>query len=160
MNNKRLIMINGAADFNRTLVCNELKRTLPRCVFLDADWCWDAYPFVVTAETKAMVQDNIAHLLSNFVACSEYENILFSWVLNDYDSIGDSIDAVRGEYSLHKFSLISPESDEHEEGEGHICPGAAAAAAAQALLPDSTLIDMSGKTPKDAAKEIRAALLG
>ena len=38
--------------------------------------------------------------------------------------------------------------------------GCGIAAACFRLLPDSTLIDMSGKAPKDAAKEIRAALLG
>lgn len=37
-----------------------LQARLPRCVYLDGDWCWDARPFVVTEETKAMVLRNIA----------------------------------------------------------------------------------------------------
>ena len=39
----------------KTTVCQELKKLLPPCAFLDGDWCWDMEPFLVTEETKAMV---------------------------------------------------------------------------------------------------------
>jgi len=41
------------------------------------------HPFVVTDETKAMVNSNIAHLLNGFLACSEFENVIFCWVLHE-----------------------------------------------------------------------------
>ena len=67
----------------KTTVCQILKRRLDHAVLLDGDWCWDADPFVVTEETKAMVLDNICHVLGNLLACSAYRNVLFCWVLHE-----------------------------------------------------------------------------
>lgn len=80
---KRLILIGGPMGVGKTAVCRELQRLLPENVFLDGDWCWDAVPFRVTEETKAMVMENIAFLLNQFLRCSAYENILFCWVLHE-----------------------------------------------------------------------------
>lgn len=55
---------------------------MDRCVFLDGDWCWDARPFQVTEETKAMVMENIAFLLNQFLRCGAYDQVLFCWVLH------------------------------------------------------------------------------
>ena len=66
----------------KTTVGQELKRRLDKSVFLDGDWCWDAHPFQVTGETKAMVMDNICHLLNNFLHCGAYEKVIFSWVMD------------------------------------------------------------------------------
>lgn len=79
---KTLYLIGGPMGVGKTTACKALKQLLPRAVMLDGDWCWDADPFVVTAETKAMVEDNICHLLNNFLACSAYENIIFCWVMD------------------------------------------------------------------------------
>ncbi len=65
---KRLLLIGGTMGVGKTAASQELKRLLPRAVFLDGDWCWDADPFVVTDETKAMVLDNIAYLFKQFLA--------------------------------------------------------------------------------------------
>jgi len=86
---KRLILIGGTMGVGKTTLCRELQKRLPRNVFLDGDWCWDAVPFTVTDETKAMVLDNIAHLLRNFLACSAYENVLFCWVLHEQEIIDE-----------------------------------------------------------------------
>ena len=51
------------------------------------DWCWDASPFQVTDETKAMVTNNICYLLNNFLKCSAYENIIFCWVMHEQSII-------------------------------------------------------------------------
>ena len=67
---KRLYLIGGTMGVGKTTVCQNLKRLLPNAVFLDGDWCWDADPFQVTDETKAMVLDNICHLLNNFIRCT------------------------------------------------------------------------------------------
>ena len=80
---KKLILIGGPMGVGKTAVCRELQRLLPENVFLDGDWCWDATPFRVTDETKAMVMENIAFLLNQFLRCSAYENVLFCWVLHE-----------------------------------------------------------------------------
>lgn len=91
----------------KTATCRELMKMLERCVFLDGDWCWMMDPFVVTEETKKMVQDNIAYLLRNFLSCSAYENILFCWVMQDEEIINDILTALAGsEFKLYKFTLM------------------------------------------------------
>lgn len=79
---KTLYMIGGPMGVGKTAVSRELQRRLDRCVFLDGDWCWDSDPFQVTEETKTMVTENIAFLLSQFLRCSAYEHIVFCWVLH------------------------------------------------------------------------------
>ena len=79
---KRLYLIGGPMGVGKTAVCRELQRRLDRSVFLDGDWCWDASPFQVTEETKAMVMENICFLLNNFLRCSAYDHVIFCWVLH------------------------------------------------------------------------------
>ena len=64
---KTLYLIGGTMGVGKTAVSQQLKIDLPNSVFLDGDWCWDANPFQVTEETKAMVTDNICFLLNNFL---------------------------------------------------------------------------------------------
>ena len=87
---KTLYLIGGTMGVGKTTVCRELKNQLHRSVFLDGDWCWDMNPFVVTEETKAMVLDNITALLGNFLRCSAYDHVIFSWVMHQ-QSIVDTI---------------------------------------------------------------------
>ena len=96
----------------KTEVCEILKRKLDRAVFLDGDWCWDADPFIVNNETKRMVEDNICYLLNNFIRCSEYENIIFCWVMHE-QSIIDGICSrlVLSECEVKKISLICSQKD-------------------------------------------------
>lgn len=74
----------------KTSVSRELLSLLPDAVMLDGDWCWYADPFTVTGETRAMVIDNITHLLGNFLSCTAYRNIIFCWVLHE-DAIWESV---------------------------------------------------------------------
>ena len=87
---KKLYLIGGTMGVGKTTVCQILKQKLEQAVFLDGDWCWDAHPFQVNEETKAMVMDNICYLLNNFLSCSAYRNIIFCWVMHE-QSIVDSI---------------------------------------------------------------------
>ncbi len=86
---KTLYIIGGTMGVGKTTVCRQLQKKLNNCVFLDGDWCWDMRPFTVTEETKAIVLDNICHLLNNFLGCSAYENILFCWVLHEQSILDD-----------------------------------------------------------------------
>lgn len=87
---KRLIFVNGTMGVGKTSTCRELLNLLQPGVFLDGDWCWYMNPFQVTDETKQMVQKNICFLLNNFLACTEYENVIFSWVMQQ-ESIMDHL---------------------------------------------------------------------
>lgn len=86
---KTLYLVGGTMGVGKTSACNTLKTMLPNSVFLDGDWCWDMHPFVVNAETKAMVLDNITHLLNNFLHCSHLEHVIFCWVMHEQSIIDD-----------------------------------------------------------------------
>lgn len=109
---KKLIFIGGTMGVGKSTVGKLLQKRLPRCVFLDGDCCWDMSPFVVTEETKKMVQDNITHLLKNFIACSEFENIVFVWVMHEQSIIDGLLAQIGGgDYAFLNFSLVcSPEA--------------------------------------------------
>ena len=89
---KTLYMIGGTMGIGKTTVCQQLKQDLPNSVFLDGDWCWDASPFQVTDETKAMVTNNICYVLNNFLRCSAYENIIFCWVMHEQSIINSILE--------------------------------------------------------------------
>lgn len=86
---KKLYLIGGTMGVGKTAVSQKLKMLLPECVFLDGDWCWDAHPFVVNDETKAMVTDNICHLLRGFLRCGVYKNVVFCWVMHEQNIIDE-----------------------------------------------------------------------
>ena len=58
---KQLLLAGGTMGVGKTAVCRQLKKRL----LLAGSWCWDAAPFRETEKTKAMVLDNIVHLLNN-----------------------------------------------------------------------------------------------
>lgn len=80
---KRLYLIGGTMGVGKTTVCRLLKERLDASVFLDADNLWDMHPFVVNAETKAVVMDNIHFVLNRFLDCSLYQNLIFCWVMHE-----------------------------------------------------------------------------
>lgn len=108
--NKTLYLIGGPMGIGKTTVGQQLKRDLPCSVFLDGDWCWDADPFQLTEETKAMVMDNICHLLGNFLRCTAYRNVIFCWVMHEQsiiDTILDRLDTTG--CSVKCISLVADE---------------------------------------------------
>lgn len=109
---KNLYLIGGPMGVGKTTVCQLLKKRLPKAVFLDGDWCWDADPFVVSDETKAMVEDNICHLLNNFLHCTEYENVIFCWVMHRQEIIDGILERLDTECCrVRAVSLVcSPEA--------------------------------------------------
>lgn len=102
---KHLILIGGAMGVGKTAVSLVLKKMLPNAVFLDGDWCWDADPFVVTDETKTMVEKNITYLLNSFLHCSAYENVIFCWVMHQQKILDDLLS--RLDLSVCKVHLVS-----------------------------------------------------
>lgn len=80
---KHLYLIGGPMGVGKTAVSCRLSAMLERSVLLDGDWCWMTHPFTVTDETKAMVMDNIVHLLGNFLRCSAIDHVVFCWVMHE-----------------------------------------------------------------------------
>lgn len=63
-------------------------------------------PWIVTDETKEMAESNMRFLLGNFLKCSEYEYILFSWIFRHnevFDLILDGL--IPNGLRLFKFTL-------------------------------------------------------
>lgn len=86
---KRLYLVGGPMGVGKSAACNQLKLLLPNSAYLDGDWCWDLHPFLVTDETRAMVMDNIAHVLSGFLRCSTVQNVILSWVMHEQAIVDD-----------------------------------------------------------------------
>ena len=104
---KDLYLIGGAMGVGKTAVSQQLKRDLPNSVFLDGDWCWDADPFLVTEETKAMVLENICFLLGNFMRCTAYDHVIFCWVMHQQEIIDSILSKLKTEdCRIHCVSLV------------------------------------------------------
>lgn len=160
---KTLFLIGGTMGVGKTTVCQILKQTLDRSVFLDGDWCWDAHPFQVTDETKEMVLRNICAVLNNFLQCSAYENILFGWVMHEQaviDSIISRLDTSGCRVIV--VSLVCTEQALRQRLQKDVDSGVRTADVIQRSvlrIPlyeslNSIKIDTSGKNPDDIANEI------
>lgn len=147
----------------KTTVSQQLKQDLPNSVFLDGDWCWDASPFQVTEETKAMVTDNICYLLNSFLHCSAYENVIFCWVMHQQsiiDSIIEKLDVQN--CNVKCISLILDEINLRERLTSDVKKGIRTADVIDrsvARIPlyqtlDTIKIDTSNKTVQMIADEI------
>ena len=109
---KHLYLVGGTMGVGKTAACQALKRQLQNSVFLDGDWCWDANPFQVTDETKAMVMDNICHLLNNFLHCSAYEHVIFCWVMHEQSILDELLSHLdTAVCSVHAVSLMCSEEE-------------------------------------------------
>ena len=91
---KTLYLVGGAMGVGKTTTCKILRDRLDKCVFLDGDWCWDMHPFTVNDATKAVVMDNICHMLNNFLHCAEFESVVFCWVMHDQAIIDEILQRV------------------------------------------------------------------
>jgi len=103
---KKLILINGTMGAGKTTTCQELLKLLQPCVFLDGDWCWNMNPFIVNEETKQIVVKNISFMLNNFIACSEFEYIIFCWVMQEEAIIRNLLKNLHlTDTKVYKFTL-------------------------------------------------------
>lgn len=147
----------------KTATSRELQRLLPKCVFLDGDWCWDMNPFIVTNETKNMVEDNICYILNNFLRCSEYENIIFCWVMHEEYIIKSIQSRLNLQNTiLYKVSLICSEQSLLERISKDVENGIRTKDAIERsiarlnnyILMDTIKIDVSNIDSKQAAQQI------
>lgn len=166
---KRLILIGGPMGVGKTTVGRALRNLLPNSVFLDGDWCWDANPFTVTEETKAMVLENIRFLLGQFLQCSAYETVIFCWVMhqqNIVDAIlsGLPLDNVR----VWAISLTAEPEELRRRLEGDVSRGLRQPDVVErglAYLPayermNTEKVDTTQLSPEVVAGTLRARLTG
>lgn len=159
---KNLYLIGGTMGVGKTTTSRILRDLLPNCAFLDGDWCWDMHPFQVTEETKAMVMDNIQHVLNNFLRCSAYENVVFCWVMHEQSIIDDLLSNLQGEFKLRAVSLVCTESALRKRLEKDVRAGlrsedviSRSAARLPMYEPLHTIkVDVSRCTPQEAAQKI------
>ncbi|WMJ23195.1 AAA family ATPase [Paludicola sp. MB14-C6] len=158
---KKLIFINGTMGVGKTTTCRELKKLLPKNVFLDGDWCWDMSPFIVNDETKSMVISNICFLLNNFIKCSEYENIIFCWVMHEQSIIDTVLSALDiSNVSVKLFSLVADKASLEKRLEEDIQNGIRTADVIERSVKriekynslNTEKIDVSNITPMQAAE--------
>ncbi|MEG0835057.1 MAG: AAA family ATPase [Oscillospiraceae bacterium] len=164
---KTLILISGTMGVGKTTTCRELQKILPRNVFLDGDWCWSMQPFVVNEETKTMVLKNICFQLNQFLKCSQYEYIIFCWVMHEQSIIDSILSALDTNDCLIKsFSLITDKQSLVKRIALDIDSGIRLADVIDISVAriknynvlDTEKIDVSNITPLQAAKAIKTRL--
>ena len=160
---KTLYFISGPMGVGKTAVSRELLSRLPHCAMVDGDWGWTMQPFNVTGETKAMVTDNIAHILGNLLRCSEFKNVVFCWVMHQQEII----DSLLSRLPMNGVRFVSisltctPEALTARIGQD-VAAGLrnpAAASRSLAYLPlyeavDSIKLDTTKLSPAEAAEQI------
>ena len=108
---KKFIIINGTMGVGKTTICSKLYKRLDKSVLLDGDWCWMMNPWVVDEENKQMVEDNILHLLKNFMRNSNFEYIIFNWVIHKAEILDAILEKLKDfKFDVYKISLICSES--------------------------------------------------
>ncbi len=160
---KRLYLIGGPMGAGKTAACRCLQKRLERSVFLDGDWCWDAHPFQVTEETRAMALDNVAHVLNNFLRCSAYDHVIFCWVLHRQEIWEDLLSRLDADgCAVTKTALVCSPEALRQRVEPDVSAGLRAPDALErslACLPlsgalDVPLLDTTALTPEETASAI------
>ncbi len=65
-------------------------------------------PFIVNDETKAMVVDNICHLLNSYLKCNVYKNIVFCWVIDEQNILDEITSKLKlSNVNVRVFTLMA-----------------------------------------------------
>lgn len=164
---KRLVVVRGTMGAGKTAVCRELMKLLAPCAWLDGDWCWMMEPFTVNGENRAMVLDNIAHLLRAYLQNSGYETVLFCWVLHEPGILDGLLSRLEGcEYALFQVALTCSEGTLRRRLEADAARGTRApdvVGRSVRRLPLYAAMGLptlatDGLTPPEAAREIKRML--
>ena len=109
---KNLIFIGGAFGVGKSACAAELKKLLPCCACLEGDACVDLTPRSESGEVRALAFDNISHLLGNFLACGEVENVVLLYSLHDNGTAEELLARLDSfEFDFFHISLVaSPET--------------------------------------------------
>jgi broad-specificity NMP kinase len=160
---KKLIIINGTMGVGKTTVCKRLLEVLQPSVFLDGDWCWNMNPFVVNEENKAMVMDNITHMLKAYLNNSGYEYVVFCWVIHQEEIFNQILKPLTDcDFALYKISLICSEFALRQRLEADVHSGVRAPDVIERSVQriplyekmDTVKIDVNSISPEQAAQKI------
>lgn len=162
---KTLYMVGGTMGVGKTTTCTLLRDSLDRCAFLDGDWCWSMHPFVVNEETKALVEDNICHILNGFLRCTAFDSVVFCWVMHDQSIL----DGLLARLNLRDVRVVSVSLVCSEDAlrqrlirdveAGRRTPDVIARSVQRLKLYDlldTVKLDVSAMPPEEAAQRIRA----
>lgn len=164
---KKLIMLNGTMGVGKSTVCSLLLKKLQPAVYLDGDWCWNMWPFVVSEENKEMALNNIAYLLRSFLDNSGYETVIFCWVIHQEEIFHQILTRLQGkEFELHQFTLICTRQTLRERLEKDVQHGLRqeeVIGRSMARLPlyekmNTIKIWVDNCTPEEAAEKIQALI--
>ena len=162
---KTLYLIGGTMGVGKTTVCRILRDQLDGSVFLDGDWCWDMHPFAVTEETKKMVVENICFLLGQFLRCTQYQQVIFCWVMHEQSIIDDILARVPHEGCAVKCVSLVCTADaltrrlKKDVAANLRAPDVVARSVARLPLYEklnTVKLDVSALTPEETAKKISA----
>lgn len=161
---KKLVIIHGEPGVGKTTICKAMYKNLDRSVWLDGDWCWMMNPFKVTKENKRMVEDNIIHLLRNYLRNSSFDYVIFNWVIHK-EFIFDVI--LRGlsdlEFDLYKVTLLCSDAvlrkRREKDGRSEEQINANINPMVNYLEMDTVKIDTTKKEIEDVVEEIKAILI-
>ena len=159
---KKLILVGGTMGVGKSSVCRALHQRLMPSVWLDGDWCWMMHPFQVSDQTKAMVLDNITYLLNQFLAQPDFDYILFSWVMDDPETVRSILKRLHGEFTFNHFTLSPSPAQLRRQLQSDIDRGLRTPDCLErslARLPhyddiDSEKIETTGREPRSIAREI------
>lgn len=108
---KKLYIIGGTMGVGKTEICSIMNRKLEKSVFLDGDVCCRMDPFVMTDETQKLMMDNITFVLNNLIHCSEFDNIVFCWVMHEQAIIDELLSKIDvSDCEVHLVSLVCSEN--------------------------------------------------
>ncbi|MBU2699833.1 cytidylate kinase [Sporomusaceae bacterium BoRhaA] len=160
---KKLMIINGTMGIGKSTVCKILLDKLKPSIYLDGDWCWNMNPFIVSEENKAMVLDNITHLLKNYLLNSSYKYIVFCWVIHQEAIFNQILEPLTDlDFELYKISLVCSEAALRRRLEQDVQNGMRTSDVINRSvqrLPlydkmDTVKINVSHLTPQETAKKI------
>jgi uncharacterized Rmd1/YagE family protein len=73
--------------------------------------CWYMHPWNFSDGNKVMFLRNIQFLLNSFIANSQFEIIVFTWIMHKQEIIDDVLSGLQGDFTVYSFSLIPSEAE-------------------------------------------------
>ena len=120
------------------------------------------HPFQVSDQTKAMVLNNMTYLLNQVLAQPDFGYILFSWVMDDPETVRSILNRLLGEFTFNHFTLSPSPAQLRCQLQSDIDRGLRTPECFErslARLPhyddiDSEKIETTGREPQSIAREI------
>ena len=159
---KKLIIINGTMGVGKSTVSDLLLKETENSIS-DSDRCWNMNPFTVNEENIEMVLKNIIFLLRSFLNNSNFQYIIFCWVIHKEEILENILNEIKDlDFELYKFTLLCNETELEKRIAGDVKAGKRKKEQINESISRLKLyknmntdkIDVTNKTPKETMKEI------